>query len=157
MWLKLLSNCTFLGDKRPSRVRADVTVNLSVRDEIKNEWENLRKHDVCFLISVKPVNPIGKFLASCTLILPSFKFYFILGTKYDYKQPFIPQVGLDYVRGCEVEGMLDSNGRVIEDGPEPKPVIPGDQRTFRVWLDCNQYMSDMNNTNDGQEDVYESN
>lgn len=123
------------GEKRPSRVRADVTVNLSVRSEIKNEWENLRKHDVCFLISVRPTKPIG--------------------TKYDYKQPFIPQVGLHCVRGCEVEGLLDSNGRVIEDGPEPKPQIPGDKRTYRVWLDSNQYRDDMNLTNDGAEDVYE--
>ncbi|KAJ3647426.1 hypothetical protein Zmor_019305 [Zophobas morio] len=124
-----------IGEKRPSRVRADVTVNLSVRPEIKSEWENLRKHDVCFLISVKPPNPIG--------------------TKYDYKQPFIPQVGLHSVRGCEIEGMLDTNGRVIEDGPEPRPVLPGDKRTYRVWLDCNQYRDDMNNTNQGKEDVYE--
>lgn len=41
-------------------MRADVTVNLNVRPEIKTEWENLRKHDVCFLITVKPQNPIGK-------------------------------------------------------------------------------------------------
>lgn len=125
----------FVGEKRPSRVRADVTVNLNVRPEIKGEWENLRKHDVCFLITVKPVNPIG--------------------TKYDYKQPFIPQVGLQCIRGCEVEGMLDNNGRVIEDGPEPRPVLPGDQRTYRVWLDCNQYRDDMNDVNQGKEDVYE--
>lgn len=44
-----------------------------------------------------------------------------------------------------MEGMLDSNGRVVEDGPEPKPVLPGDSRTFRVWLDCNQYRNDMDN------------
>ncbi|KAF2905333.1 hypothetical protein ILUMI_00835 [Ignelater luminosus] len=124
-----------IGEKRPSRVRADVTVNLSVRPEIKTEWENLRKHDVCFLISVKPTSPIS--------------------TKYDYKKPFIPQVGLHCVRGCEIEGMLDNNGRVIEDGPEPKPVLPGDNRTYRVWLDCNQYRNDMNKVNEGDEDVYE--
>lgn len=79
----------------------------------------------------------------------------IAGTRYDYKQPFIPQVGLECIRGCEVEGMLDSNGRVIEDGPEPRPVLHGDQRTYRVWLDCNQYRDDMNNVNQGREDVYE--
>ncbi|XP_057663610.1 RNA helicase aquarius [Diorhabda carinulata] len=124
-----------IGEKRPSRVRADVTVNLAVRPDIKTEWENLRKHDVCFLISVKPPN--------------------VIGTKYNYKEPFLPQVGLTCIRGCEVEGMLDSNGRVIEDGPEPRPVLPGDQRTYRVWLDCNQYRDDMNNTNKGKEDVYE--
>lgn len=50
-----------IGETRPSRVRADVTVNLSVKSEVKVEWENLRKHDVCFLVTVKPLNPIGKF------------------------------------------------------------------------------------------------
>lgn len=53
-----------IGEKRPSRVRADVTINLSVRKEIKSEWENLRKHDVCFLITVKPQNPIGTILSN---------------------------------------------------------------------------------------------
>lgn len=79
-----------------------------------------------------------------------------VGTRYDYKQPFIPQVGLHCVRGCEVEGMLDTNGRVIEDGPEPRPSLPGDQRTYRVWLDCNQYRDDMNRVNQGDEDIYET-
>nr|CAD7589608.1 unnamed protein product [Timema genevievae] len=125
-----------IGEKRPSRVRADVTVNLSVRNEIKAEWENLRKHDVCFLITVRPTSSIG--------------------TKFDHRAPFVPQVGLTFVRGCEIEGMLDQNGRVIEEGPEPKPALPGEKRTFRVWLDCNQYRLDMDNANQGKEDVYET-
>lgn len=82
--------------------------------------------------------------------------YYYLGTKYSHKLPFVPQVGLTTVRGCEVEGMLDSNGRVIEDGPEPRPILPGDTRTYRVWLDCNQYRIDMDNASHGSEDVYES-
>ncbi|XP_054727930.1 RNA helicase aquarius [Anastrepha obliqua] len=125
-----------IGERKPSRVRADVSVTLSVRKEIKEEWENLRKHDVCFLITVKPTKPYG--------------------TKYNQREPFIPQVGLVYVRGCEVEGMLDANGRVIEDGPEPRPQLPGEQRTYRVWLDSNQYRLDMDNLQDGSDDVYES-
>lgn len=60
------------------------------------------------------------------------------------------------VRGCEVEGMLDVNGRVIDEGPEPKPSLEGDTRTYRVWLDCNQYRIDQENANSGDEDVYES-
>ncbi|KAK9877997.1 hypothetical protein WA026_020211 [Henosepilachna vigintioctopunctata] len=124
-----------IGEKRPSRVRADVTVNLAVKPDIKAEWESLRKHDVCFLITVKPQN--------------------VIGTKYNYKMPFIPQVGLEYVRGCEIEGMLDSNGRVIEDGPEPRPVLAGDKRTYRIWLDCNQYKDDMSDINEGTTDIYE--
>lgn len=49
------------------------------------------------------------------------------------REPFVPQVGLVYVRGCEVEGMLDHLGRIIEEGPDPRPKIPGGNRTFRVW------------------------
>ena len=48
-----------------------------------------------------------------------------------------------YVRGCEIEGMLDENGRVIEEGPEAKPQLTGEKRTYRVLLDCNQYHADM--------------
>lgn len=41
--------------------------------------------------------------------------------------------------------MLDNMGRVIEEGPDPRPVLPGQKRTYRVWLDCNQYRSDLDN------------
>ncbi|XP_021945490.1 RNA helicase aquarius [Folsomia candida] len=126
-----------LGENRPSRVRADVTVNLNVRTNIKQEWELLRKHDACFLVTVKPPNPQP----------PS---------KYDFKGDFISQVGLVCVRGCEIEGMLDANGRVIEEGPDPRPHIPGDTRTFRIVLDPNQYQIDLDNIAHGKEDVYET-
>ena len=127
-----------IGEKQPSRVRADVTVNLNVKDAVKAEWEGLRRHDVCFLITVRP--PV-----SATSL------------QYNYMDDFINQVGLVYVRGCEVEGMLDENGRVIEEGPEPKPKLPGDNRTFRVSLDCNQYHLDMERASlPGGEDVYET-
>lgn len=125
-----------IGEKKPSRVRADVSVTLSVRPEIQEEWENLRKHDVCFLVCVQP---------NCSI-----------GTKYNYREPFIPQVGLVSVRGCEIEGMLDANGRVIEDGPDPRPQLPGEKRTYRVWLDCNQYRMDMDGLQETGLDVYES-
>lgn len=55
----LFSNI-LLGDLQPSRVRADVSVTLNVKKDIQEEWENLRKHDVCFLLTVKPILPIGK-------------------------------------------------------------------------------------------------
>lgn len=124
-----------LGEKKPSRVRADVSVTLSVRKEIKEEWESLRKHDVCFLVTLKPTKPYG--------------------SKYNPQEPFLSQVGLVNVRGCEIEGMLDANGRVIEDGPEPRPSLPGENRTYRVWLDCNQYRIDMDTLQEGKPDVYE--
>lgn len=124
-----------IGEKKPSRVRADVSVTLSVRNTIKEEWENLRKHDVCFLVTVRPSK--------------------LYGSKYNYRESFIPQVGLVNVRGCEIEGLLDVNGRVIEDGIEPRSNIPGEKRTFRVWLDCNQYREDMDDLEQGADDIYE--
>ena len=57
----------------------------------------------------------------------------IIYFNYQNREAFVPQVGLVYVRGCEVEGMLDHLGRIIEEGPDPRPKIPGGQRTFRVW------------------------
>jgi hypothetical protein len=36
-------------------------------------------------------------------------------------------------------------------GPDPKPVLRGDNRTYRVWLDPNQYQLDMTNTVKGGE------
>ncbi|KAK7598066.1 hypothetical protein V9T40_006301 [Parthenolecanium corni] len=125
-----------IGEKAPARVKADVTVQLNLKPSIKAEWENLRKHDVCFLITVKPTLPIG--------------------TQLTYNKAFLEQTGLAYVRGCEVEGMLDKNGRVIEEGPEPKPELDGDTRTYRVLLDQNQYKIDMDSVNEGKEDVYET-
>ncbi|XP_035388468.1 RNA helicase aquarius isoform X2 [Electrophorus electricus] len=126
-----------IGENWPARVRADVTVNLNVQGHIKAEWEGLRKHDVCFLITVRPM--------------------LLYGTRFDRRQPFVEQTGLVYVRGCEVQGMLDEKGRVIEEGPDPKPKLKGDSRTFRVWLDPNQYQQDMTNSiQNGAEDPYET-
>ena len=85
-----------LGENHPAQVRADVTVNLSVRQEVKHEWEGLRKHDVAFLVTLRPEVPIGY--------------------KYNNTKPFGPQVGLTYVRGCEIEGLLDESGKLIEEG-----------------------------------------
>lgn len=42
-------------------------------------------------------------------------------------------------------------------GPEPKPKLHGDNRTFRVWLDPNQYQQDMTSSiQSGTEDPYET-
>lgn len=125
-----------IGERKPSRVRADVSVSLNVRKEVQDEWENLRRHDVCFLVTVHPNVPIG--------------------TKYNHRGNFIEQVGLVNVRGCEVEGLLDESGKVIEEGIEPRSKLAGDKRTYRVWLDTNQYRHDMEALHDGGDDVYES-
>ena len=36
-------------------------------------------------------------------------------------------------------------------GPEPKPVLSGNGRTYRVWMDTNQYQRDMARVVKGEE------
>lgn len=50
--------------------------------------------------------------------------------------------------------MLDNMGRVIEEGPDPRPILPGQKRTYRVWLDCNQYRADLDNVAAGKMVIY---
>ena len=115
-----------IGSDHPSRVRAEVRVNLNVRREIQREWEQLRKHDVCFLIGLDPILPQG--------------------SKFNFKEPFIPQVGLKYVRGCEIIGMLDPHGKLIEENDRTNHHFDTDYRTYRVLLDCNQFAIDTRNS-----------
>ena len=125
-----------VGENKPSRVRADLTIDLKAKSNVRNEWMSLRKHDVIFLLTIRPV--------------------FQVGTLFDYNQPFVPQVGLVYVRGCEIEGMLDDHGKVIEEGIDVNPDLTGTKRTFRVFLDSNQYKTDLMNINQGKEDLYQT-
>ena len=39
-------------------------------------------------------------------------------TKLDHNDSFLNQSGLAYVRGCEVEGMLDDRGNLIDERKE---------------------------------------
>ncbi|XP_065176102.1 RNA helicase aquarius-like [Sycon ciliatum] len=131
-----------LGLKAPRRVLADFSVQLNLRPEVKQEWENLRKHDVLFLVCVQPtsrVMPKGHMRRAKNV-------------------PFVEQYGIKYIRGCEIEGLLDEEGHVIEEGQE-KPAFKSSKRTFRVALDTNQYHADyehMRGQSQDTEDIYSS-
>ena len=49
---------------------------------------------------------------------------------------------MKYIRGCEVEGLLDPTGRLIDESTVDKHYYDTDFRTYRVWLDANQYAVD---------------
>ena len=117
-----------LGQVRPRSVRADIVIDVDLRAQMRNEWEGLKKHDIIFLLTISPK--------------------LTYGTPFDSKINFLHQYGVEYVRGVEVEGYLDNEGRVIEDWID-KPHFTGNQRTLRVWLDTNQYHSDMSKTLQG--------
>uniref|UniRef100_A0A158PPL3 Intron-binding protein aquarius (inferred by orthology to a human protein) n=1 Tax=Anisakis simplex TaxID=6269 RepID=A0A158PPL3_ANISI len=114
-----------IGEKSPASVKADIVVTLPKRNDIRSEWEGLRKHDVCFLINCRPKAKVG--------------------TRYDVLKSFKEQIDIVHVRGCEVDGLLDATGNVIEEyaAYEKKPLLEGDSRTYRVWLDQNQYRMDI--------------
>lgn len=65
-------------------------------------------------------------------------------------EPIAPQIGVTYVRGCEVEGVLDAEGKLIDESSylqrselESRTKYKNANRTFRVWLDANQYYEDL--------------
>lgn len=101
---------------------------------------NIRKNDVLFLLKVKAVQSVGH--------------------KFDVRQPFNSQFDVTCVRGCEVEGILGPEGRVLDEmgsfqckispkifkkfseSRDALRKMPGDVRTFRVRFDPNQYKED---------------
>jgi intron-binding protein aquarius len=122
-----------VGENAPSKVRADVTIDLEyLKQDIRQEWNSLRKHDIGFLISLKPSNTPEQ--------------------RYNSKESFLNQMGNVTVRGCEIEGFLNEDGKlIIDEGPngiKNKLKFENNLRTFRVFLDSNQYKSDTDRQND---------
>ncbi|KAI1730104.1 AAA domain-containing protein [Ditylenchus destructor] len=113
-----------VGESCPSEVKADIQITLPKRQEIRQDWEGLRKNDVLFLLKVTPSAPVG--------------------TKFDVRQPFKSQFPITVVRGCEVEGMIGPEGKVLDEWESRDAIkkMQGDVRTFRVRFDPNQYQMD---------------
>ncbi|KAH8859390.1 RNA helicase aquarius [Schistosoma japonicum] len=121
-----------LGAKHPARVRADVRVALAgLRPEIRKEWLGLRRHDPVFLVTIRPTKQQG--------------------WKFNMNEPFPSQVGLHYVRGCEIEGQVDKEGKLVPDEERlgflplkgEKPNLVDTLPTWRVRLDPVQYQTDV--------------
>lgn len=124
-----------LGEKCPSKVRAKVVINMDyVKPEWRREWEQLRKHDTCFLVSFrKPTDE----------------------DKLGWPESTYPHKNLvKYVRGCEIEGLLDSEGKMVDENLE-SPKFTDNIRTFMIWLDCNQYRMDQDSVKDKKTAIYD--
>lgn len=113
-----------VGEQAPSRLRADVSFDFEfLREDIRKEWESLRKYDIGFLVTLRPSNTKEQ--------------------KYNPKESFLKQMGLVCVRGCEIEGLLNEAGKLVEEGPNiAKPKFETSLRAFRISLDPNQYKID---------------
>ncbi|KAM7539686.1 hypothetical protein Aperf_G00000036903 [Anoplocephala perfoliata] len=126
-----------LGAKQPSRVRADVRVVLAgLREDIQKEWQNIRRHDPLFLVTVQPKSHQRNW-------------------RYNPRQPFLSQIGILAVRGCEIEGQVDKAGKLIPDeerfglvsGKEPFDAA-ATAPTWRISLDACQYQRDITRLRD---------
>jgi len=127
-----------LGETRPAHVLGEVSYSLQgIRDQrLLKEWEQFREHDILFLLTLRaryrqgehPPNKEGK-------------------TKEDYC--------LAYIRGCEVQGMLDVDGKIYNPlDREGKGLPRGPERIVRVKLDPAQYALDAADKAAGGEEVY---
>ncbi|KAG0164199.1 hypothetical protein DFQ28_008930 [Apophysomyces sp. BC1034] len=132
-----------LGEEKPAHVKADISYNVGrYTDSIRNEWDNLRKHDVLYLLTIQANDDST--------------------SRYTEEKDFKTHYGIKYIRGCEIVDIIGSDGRPIDE--ISKPTIEdkskrwsGYSRTLRVELDPNQYNVDMQKYhNKEREDVHET-
>lgn len=123
-----------LGESCPSKVRARLTLNMDyVKPEWRREWEQLRKHDTCFLVSFRQDNEKDQ---------------------HNWPNDTFPANSfIKYVRGCEIEAILDSDGKIVDENLE-KPNYTSNLRTILVLLDCNQYKLDQDAQKEDSPNIY---
>ncbi|CEF97845.1 Intron-binding protein, aquarius [Ostreococcus tauri] len=130
-----------VGESKPSSVTVEVSVDFkSARPDVRQEWDQLRVHDVVFMLDVEGTGP-----SSSSAKNPADHF------------------GLRHVRGAEVINIRDGEGTFLdafksrnprEDDGEHKKVT-GTRRVFTLALDTAQYQMDVNKHRNGEgEDVY---
>ncbi|KAF4661577.1 hypothetical protein FOL47_006627 [Perkinsus chesapeaki] len=119
-----------VGETVPSEVRAEITYSLrNVLPHVKREWDELREHDCVFMLAIDPPARDKRFKPknSGHLTISEFPEYY----------------GIQKVRGAVVIELLDEEGNVLSEYNKKEPV--GDLRTLKVYLDCAQYATDLNN------------
>ncbi|KAF5841175.1 hypothetical protein DUNSADRAFT_14005 [Dunaliella salina] len=135
-----------VGEFKPAAVTADIVIDTrSLRGNIRAEWDELKLHDVLFLLTIRP--PCGAEVAEM----------FEGGRKPNAAEKY----GLVYVRGCEIIEVKDEGGRLMNDftgrvKPHEQKPPEGFLRTLTVALDTAQYQLDMNHMArvKGAEDMY---
>jgi len=122
-----------LGEQRPSQVLAEVVMNLrSCKGHQRQEWEDIKQHDVIFLVTVR------------ASVFP--------GEDYDVSKPVRDQIGVQYVRGATVQQVFDEESNLIKEMDKSAP-RSGNVRKYKIILDAAQYQQDLENN---EEDVYGS-
>jgi intron-binding protein aquarius len=149
-----------IGEAKPAEVKANIVVDLSAfQGVVRQEWDNIREHDVMFLLcvqGVKNANSIAKEKKAANKVQAKLNGG-LEAELYGWEEVNREELGIVSVRGCEVVCVCDEKDKIIgsrqEDGSFYRPT--GNLRTFKVLLDTAQYQLDMQNVleNDAP-DVY---
>ena len=89
-----------VGEARPAAVTADIVINTAgLRGDVRSEWDEVKQHDVLFLMTMDPPEPsdIARLTEAGTTPSPAERF------------------GLTCVRGCEVLEVKDEAGGLMND------------------------------------------
>mmetsp|Transcript_116029 Transcript_116029/g.248051 ORF Transcript_116029/g.248051 Transcript_116029/m.248051 type:complete len:1554 (+) Transcript_116029:41-4702(+) len=128
-----------VGESVPAEVRAEVKICLTgTLPHVRLEWDQLREHDVIFLMRVDaPSEPFDGKISELQV------------------SEFPSAFGIKSLRGAEVIETLDEEGNIINDpNPAERKTPVGDNRVMRVLLDPAQYHMDLENVADGKSEVY---
>ena len=128
-----------IGEPYPANVFAEIRYsNQTMSTYIKKEWEQLKQHDVVFLISFK------KNLA-------------VLQDKKEEELTFGEKYGIQYIRGAEIIGHLDEDRNEISNQDGVENTRPeGNSRYLQVLLDPVQYKIDLETLGEKDNEVYGS-
>lgn len=135
-----------IGDTKPAAVTCEVRLNLgNLRGSVRDEWDQLKQHDVVFLLAAEGPTGTVEVIQSDKSITPAERY------------------GLKYARGAEVIEVRDGEGKLYNDftgrsRTEDGGLGPsGYERVFVLALDAAQYQLDVNDSDaapGGKEDVY---
>jgi len=128
-----------VGEVVPAEVRAEVRWSLTgVLPHVRAEWDQLREHDVIFLIRISaPSEPYEGKVGDLPV------------------SEFPVKFGVTALRGAEITELLDDEGNNISDpNPAERKTPVGDTRVARVLLDPAQYHMDLESMADGKKEVY---
>lgn len=127
-----------VGDDKPSRVRAEVSIDVSkCSDFIRRDWDSLRPGDVVFLLAVDASTPKQ-------------------ASDGDAPLTEAQLLGLKAVRSAEVTQIVDQKGNPIKDA---KAYYDGRDRSsnrrIQLKLDSQRFKEDTENTPSGKPIVYD--
>jgi intron-binding protein aquarius len=128
-----------LGESQPAEVRAEIVINLrACKADVAAEWEQLRRHDVIFLVGLEPADAAdegggaygrGAAERAAAAALAA-------GASFGAAH------GVSRVRGCEIVQIADERGNWRTGESETDKELSGSVRKLEVLLDAAQYHLD---------------